>query len=54
VYEDEEISKFVAVARINAQKNYPMMIRAFAKVAGQNPACTLDIYGAGSPEAVED
>lgn len=54
VYGDEEISKFVAVARINAQKNYPMMIRAFAKVAGQNPACTLDIYGAGSPEAVED
>lgn len=53
-YGDEEIKKFVAVARINTQKNYPMMIRAFTKVAGQNPACTLDIYGAGSPEAVGD
>ena len=53
-YCDEEIRKFVAVARINMQKNYPMMIRAFAKIAGQNPACALDIYGAGSPEAVGD
>lgn len=52
IYSDEEIRKFVSVARINTQKNYPMMIRAFAKVAGQHPACTLDIYGAGSPEAV--
>lgn len=51
-YWDEEIRKFVAVARINAQKNYPMMIRAFAKAARQNPGCTLDIYGAGSAEAV--
>ena len=54
VYSEKDLSKFVAVARINPQKNYPMMIRAFAKVVRKNPACTLDIYGVGLPEAVED
>ena len=51
VYGNEEIRRFLAVARINAQKNYPMMIRAFAQTAQKSPSCTLDIYGAGSPEA---
>ena len=30
-YTDDTIKKFVAVARLNTQKNYPMMIRAFAQ-----------------------
>ena len=53
VYSSKEIRKFVAVARINTQKNYPMMVRAFAKIAQENPDCTLDIYGAGLPEAIQ-
>lgn len=54
VYRGEGIRRFVAVARINAQKNYPMMVRAFAKVAQKNPECTLDVYGAGLEEAVQE
>ena len=51
VYCGDMIRKFVAVARINAQKNYPLMVSAFAKATKDIPGCTLDIYGAGSPEA---
>ena len=54
VYTGNKISKFVAVARINDQKNYPMMIHAFAQAAKQKPDCTLDIYGSGSAEKVQE
>ena len=54
VYSSEEIRKFVAVARVNPQKNYPMMIRAFAKIVQMNPAYTLDIYGTGMPESMQE
>ena len=54
VYSDEKTSKFVAVARINTQKNYPMMIEAFAQAVQNDPSCTLDIYGAGAPEKVSE
>lgn len=54
VYKDARITKFVSVARINQQKNYPMMIRAFAKAVKQDLRYTLDIYGAGSPEAIQN
>ena len=46
-------NRFVAVARINTQKNYPMMLRAFTQAAKNDPSCTLDIYGAGSPEKIQ-
>ena len=46
--------RFVSVARINNQKNYPMMIRAFAGAVQGNASCTLDIYGAGAPEKVQE
>ena len=52
VYNQENVRRFVAVARINTQKNYPMMIRAFAQIAKKDPACTLDIYGAGTADMV--
>lgn len=52
-YGNEKTSRFVAVARINTQKNYPMMIRAFAQATKKDPSCTLDIYGAGSPEKIQ-
>lgn len=52
-YGPDQTSRFVAVARINTQKNYPLMIRAFAQAAKDDPSCTLDIYGAGSPEKIQ-
>ncbi len=54
LYGDEAIRKFVAVARINTQKNYPMMLRAFAAAEEQIPGCTLDIHGAGVPEVMQE
>lgn len=53
VYRDEGIHRFVAVARLNKQKNYPMMIRAFARASEKEPALTLDIYGQGSGEMLQ-
>lgn len=38
---------FVATGRLNEQKNYPMMIRAFAKFVEKYPDEELRIYGAG-------
>ena len=40
------IKKFIAAGRLNPQKNYPLMIRAFSSVAKNNDI-TLDIFGAG-------
>lgn len=53
-YSELEARKFVAAARLSPQKNYPMMIRAFARAAAGHPDCTLDIFGAGSPETVQE
>lgn len=52
-YGQTPITKFVAVARMYPQKNYPLMIRAFAQVVQNHPECTLDIYGAGSPQQIQ-
>lgn len=46
--------RFIAVGRIDAQKNYPMMIRAFANVCRKNPEITLNIYGAGNDAYIEE
>lgn len=53
-YGEEGICKFVSVARISPQKNYAMMVRAFAKTIQKDSPCKLDIYGAGAPQAVEE
>lgn len=53
-YAIDGIRKFVSVARINTQKNYPLMIRAFAEATGTDSFCTLDIYGGGTPEKVKE
>lgn len=42
--------RFIAAGRIAPQKNYPMMIRAFAIAAQKHPEICLDIFGAGSEE----
>lgn len=39
------VKRFMAVGRITPQKNYPMMIRAFAKVHKEHPDIQLDIFG---------
>lgn len=39
------VQRFIAVGRITPQKNYPMMIRAFAQVCKDNPSIILDIFG---------
>lgn len=52
-YQGENTTRFIAVARINTQKNYPMMIRAFAQAVKDVPSCTLDIYGTGAAEKIQ-
>lgn len=47
---DRHCTQFIAAGRISPQKNYPMMIRAFAEVARENPELTLRIFGVGSEE----
>lgn len=44
-YSDKKIKKFIASGRLSPQKNYPLMIRAFAKAYEKNPSITLSIYG---------
>lgn len=53
-YDSDTVRRFVSVARINNQKNYPMMIRAFAKAVQGNASCMLDIYGAGAADKVQE
>lgn len=47
IYSDQ-VTNFIAVGRINEQKNYPLMIRAFSKVCLNHPDIKLQIFGAGS------
>ena len=45
--------KFIALGRISRQKNYPVMIEAFAEAAKKIEGCTLDIFGTGDPSYIE-
>lgn len=47
-YEDEKTKKFVAMGRLDKQKNYHMMIQAFSRVHQAHPEYILDIYGEGT------
>lgn len=40
--------EFIAVGRIDEQKNYPLMIKAFSRVCSTNPHIRLRIFGTGS------
>ncbi len=42
--------KIVAVGRLEKQKNYPMMIKAFAIFSKKHPEYKLEIYGQGRQE----
>lgn len=46
----ETPTEFIAAGRIDAQKNYPMMINGFAKACKRFPNIRLRIFGTG-PEA---
>lgn len=43
----EKENKLIAVGRLDNQKNYPMMIQTFRKIASDFPTWTLCIYGEG-------
>ena len=45
--------RFIAIGRVSEQKNYPLMIKAFAKATEGQEDCTLDIYGSGTEDYVE-
>ena len=44
---DDEVTTFITAGRLSPQKNFPMVIEAFARIAGENPALKLKIFGAG-------
>lgn len=46
-YTGEQTKKFVAMGRLDKQKNYPMMIEALFRVHQVHPEYFLDIYGEG-------
>ncbi len=46
----QDVINFIAVGRIVPQKNYPMMIDAFASVAKKYPNIKLRIFGKGTPD----
>jgi len=46
----QDIKRFVSVGRLNAQKNYPMLIDAFVKAHTFHPEISLDIYGDGEEQ----
>lgn len=44
---EERDNRIVSVGRLHPQKNYPLLINAFARVASTFPDFKLDIYGDG-------
>lgn len=50
VYEGQREKRIVAVGRLNKQKNFPLLIGAFAEFVKKEPEYILEIYGEGSLE----
>lgn len=48
IFTEKKIRNLVAVGRLEKQKNYPMLLKAFARVAAADPELRLRIYGEGS------
>lgn len=49
----KSVSDFIAVGRLDKQKNYPMMIEGFSEVAKKIPHIRLKIWGEGPEEYKE-
>jgi glycosyltransferase involved in cell wall biosynthesis len=49
-FEGERTDRVVALGRLEPQKNYPLLFRAFKRVAEKRDGLTLDIYGGGSQQ----
>ena len=49
IYDGEREKRIVAVARLNKQKNLPMLISGVAEFLLKNPEYCLEIYGEGDP-----
>lgn len=47
IFEGDRKKEIVAVGRLNKQKNFELLIKAFAQISGQFPEYTLTIYGEG-------
>lgn len=43
--------RIVVLSRFSPEKRLPLLVRAFAEVAGEVPSWSLDIYGSGPEEA---
>lgn len=44
--------KITAIGRLDAQKDYPTMLKAFAKVLKRHPEYTLEIFGGGADKSI--
>lgn len=49
-FDGEREKRIVAVGRLNKQKNFPMLIDAFAEFVNKHPEYILEIYGEGDLE----
>ena len=49
-YDGKREKKVAASGRLTAQKNYPMLLRAFALFSESHPEYRLDVFGAARPE----
>ena len=43
--------RWIAVGRLTPQKNYPLLLRAFAKIRARYPGEVLEIYGTGEEQS---
>ena len=50
----EKATRFVAAGRLSKQKNFPLLIKAFAKACESHSDITLDIYGKGDDAYVAE
>jgi len=50
VHAGSRTRRVVSVGRFNAQKNFPLLLRSFARFAETNPDWILEIYGKGALE----
>ncbi len=50
-FEGVREKRIAAVGRLNAQKNYPLLLQAFGEFSKEYPDYTLEIYGQGNLEA---